>query len=664
MYLIFNGKLDSRACSMRKLGLFYVSLFACTMIFMGCGGEFPHENGQKALSAASYVPQSHFSMPGPGFNFDVLVDGRLMGISGNELFMETGLGTRIFKSQGPLPGLKTGPYGPSFLKVSPDGSRFAVGDGKGNIGIFNMADLSGKWVAMCHLDAQWADDAILAVTHGEFGEPSQVSWVDVVAQKASPAILIQNIGGAPAGIAFDSQGNLFTGNGFKSVGPSGTGTVKYFPRNLWQSAMNSHTPLDFETQGQVIVDLLSGSSLGFDHQGNLYVGGSDAFGEGKDVNFAALITRGALDEAIRNNVPIDPANARAVHRLDPDRQNATSRYTLNFNPVSRELYLSSDARIYVCQVGGLGIEDSSAAVPIRKQSFHRVAPQPRVPGTLRLMTYNVGGNFIANARMDDAFARILSHVSPDIFIFQEFISIVASQLPGRLEALLGGTWYIFGGMKSGIYQTMIASRYPLALTSQDTLPPSGVRGMTAALVDLPQEKFPTDLYLMGFHLQCCDSPDFQAQRQRAADAAMAWIRDAKTKGGQISLPLKVPMILTGDFNFVGGLGPETTFATGNIKDEILFGPDVSPDWDNSDLKDLLPRDLNTGKINTWPGSTTDPDIRYDRFYYTDSVLPSARGFVLNTMNFSEEQLTEASLQKADTVFASDHLPVVMEIRFP
>ena len=122
--------------------------------------------------------------------------------------------------------------------------------------------------------------------------------------------------------------------------------------------------------------------------------------------------------------------------------------------------------------------------------------------------------------------------------------------------------------------------------------------------------------------------------------------------------------MAGDFNFVGEPGPENTFITGNIKNESLFGPDIKPDWDNSDLKDLHPEDPNTGKINTWPGSTKNPDIRYDRFYYTDSTLPSVRGFILNTLNFNDEQLIQAGVQKGDTVFASDHLPVVMEIRFP
>ena len=650
---------------MKKIGLFYISIFACSVVLMGCGRKIPHEMAPWSPPMASYVLQSHFSMPGPAFIFDVLPDGRLMGVSHNDIFMETGPGSQVFNNMGALSGLKASPFGSSFFKVSPDGSRFAVGDGKGKTGIFNMADRSGHWFTLPHFDAQWADNTTLAITHGQFGEPSQVSFINIENKSPKPEILIRNIGGAPAGIAFDSQGNLFTGNGFKTTGPSGTGTVKYFPRSLWQWAMTSRNALDFETQGQVILDILSASSLGFDDQGNLHVGGSDAFAEGKDVNFAAIITRGALNDAILNNIPIDPSNARAVHHLDPDTEDATSRYGLKFNPVSHELYLFSDATIYVCQTGNpSGIKTASAPVPPKKQIPPKRRLHSGVPGTIRLMTYNVGGNFMANARLDDAFARILSHVSPDILIFQEFTSTMAFLLPSRLERILGGTWYIFGGMKSGIYQTMIASRYPLTFTSQDTLPPSDIRGITAALVNLPRENFSTDIYLMGFHLQCCDSKEFLAQRQRSADAAMARMRDAKTVGGEISLPLQTPIILAGDFNFVGDSGPEITFLTGNITNESLFGPDIKPDWDNSDLTDLLPKDPHTGKINTWPGSTKNPDIRYDRFYYTDSALPSVRGFVLNTLNFTDEQLTQAGVQKGDTVFASDHLPVVMEIQFP
>ncbi|GAB6146766.1 endonuclease/exonuclease/phosphatase family protein [Desulfocicer niacini] len=650
---------------MKEIKLFYISLFACTMSLMGCGLEIPHETTQRPFLTASYVLQSHFSMPGPAFVFDVGPDGRLMGISDNEALKETTPGSRVFYNMGALPGLKSSPFGALFFKVSPDGSQFAVGDGNGKIGIFNMTDLSGHWLTMPHFDAEWADNTRLAITHGEFGEPSQVSCVNVDHHKAKPEIIIGNIGGAPAGIAFDDQGNLFTGNGFKTAGPSGTGTIKYFPRSLWQSAMASRTSLDFETQGQVIVDILSASSLGFDDQGNLHVGGSDAFAEGKDINFAAIITRDALNNAMVSNSPIDPSNARAVQRLDPDTENATSRYGLQFNPVSHELYLSSNTTIYVCQAGNASdLKTSSAPAPHKQHISPKPALHPRFPGTIRLMTYNVGGNFMANARLDDAFARIFSHVSPDILILQEFTTTMAFLLPGRLESILGGTWYIFGGMKSGIYQTMIASRYPLTLTSQDTLPPSDIRGITGALVNLPREEFSADMYLMGFHLQCCDSKEFLAQRQRSADAAMAWIRDAKTMGGQICLPLQTPIIMAGDFNFVGEPGPENTFITGNIKNESLFGPDIKPDWDNSDLKDLHPEDPNTGKINTWPGSTKNPDIRYDRFYYTDSTLPSVRGFILNTLNFNDEQLIQAGVQKGDTVFASDHLPVVMEIRFP
>jgi len=361
---------------MKEIRLFYISLCACTMILMGCGLEIPHETTQQPFPTASYALQSHFPMPAPGFVFDVGPDGQLMGVSGNEALKETAPGSRVFYNMGPLPGLHASPFGALFFKISPDGSQFAVGDGNGKIGIFDMTDLSGHWFTMPHFDAQWADNTRLAVTHGEFGEPSQVSCVNVEHHKAKPEILIENIGGAPAGIAFDDQGNLFTGNGFKTAGPSGTGTIKYFPRSLWQWAMASRTSLDFETQGQLIVDILSASSLGFDDQGNLHVGGSDAFAEGKDINFAAIITRDALDNALATNTPIDPSNTRAVHRLDPDTENATSRYGLQFNPVRHELYLFSNTTIYACQAGNASdLKTSSAPVPHRKHPGDRTGSE-------------------------------------------------------------------------------------------------------------------------------------------------------------------------------------------------------------------------------------------------------------------------------------------------
>jgi len=61
---------------MRKIGLFYVSLFACIIIFVGCGRKKFHEYYQEDLSTAPYVVQSYFSMPGIGLNFDVRGDGR------------------------------------------------------------------------------------------------------------------------------------------------------------------------------------------------------------------------------------------------------------------------------------------------------------------------------------------------------------------------------------------------------------------------------------------------------------------------------------------------------------------------------------------------------------------------------------------------------------
>ncbi|MEZ6083623.1 MAG: hypothetical protein R3E58_06675 [Phycisphaerae bacterium] len=70
-------------------------------------------------------------------------------------------------------------------------------------------------------------------------------------------------------------------------------------------------------------------------------------------------------------------------------------------------------------------------------------------------------------------------------------------LPSRLNAVLPyGTWEIHGGQPS-IIRTVVASRFPLTMQLQDTVPFSSTRGVTIALADLPDDTYPVDVYLMG-----------------------------------------------------------------------------------------------------------------------------------------------------------------------
>ncbi|NOX58079.1 MAG: endonuclease/exonuclease/phosphatase family protein [Planctomycetes bacterium] len=290
------------------------------------------------------------------------------------------------------------------------------------------------------------------------------------------------------------------------------------------------------------------------------------------------------------------------------------------------------------------------------------------PLDVRIVTYNVQGNFIADSGRDAAFARVLQALSPDIIVFIEIDSDPTEmQIPARLDSILpygAGDWEIHGGQPTFI-RTVIASRFPLSLKLEDTIPFSSTRGVTLALVDLPDATYPVDVYLLGVHLKCCNSEGTEdALRQRSADAIAAWMGDARMPGGQITLAPQTPMIVVGDFNMVGGPGPENTLLTGDISDNGTFGPDVKGDWDVSDITDLTPLDPFTFDPDTWRSDTVSPSSRLDRFMYTDSAVVPAANFVFNTLTMSGSQLAGAGVFANDTTpgVTADHLPIVMDLR--
>jgi endonuclease/exonuclease/phosphatase family metal-dependent hydrolase len=289
------------------------------------------------------------------------------------------------------------------------------------------------------------------------------------------------------------------------------------------------------------------------------------------------------------------------------------------------------------------------------------------PADIRVLTYNVATRFITDKTRDAAFARVLTAIRPDIICFQEIgPRTTDDKVAPRLAELLGGEWAIVKGKTSGVIRNIVAARFPLSLSRDDTDPPSSTRGVTIGLVDLPDDIYPADLYILGVHLQCCEGDDNIASRQRSADAIAAWIGDARQEAGRITLAPATPMLVLGDTNILSPENTEHTLLAGDIFDEETFGPDVKGDWDESDLLDSLPADPYTGDLETWPSDTTDPTERYDRFILTDSVITVANGFVLNTLNMTVDQLDTAGLQSGDTTNdeTSDHLPVVIDLRFP
>ncbi len=279
---------------------------------------------------------------------DVLPDGRIITTTGDGVFMESAVGSGVFARVATLDvGLFGGDPDPAFLRVSPDGARIALGGGFGKpLAVFGVGALgdamspsfigagSADVYAVGHYDAAWADATSLALSAGDFGSPGVVTLLDVTSSTAAPVnpVIVSNIGGASSGIAFDSAGRLYTGNGFDAfAGGSETGWIKAFSIGEWSAGV------DFEAGGVLIADALSAGALTFDALGNLAVGGGD-FGVG-DTGAVAVLRAAAIAGALAGMGAIDSFDSSAALRLDP-RGDGLGFFGAEFNPVTGELYVT------------------------------------------------------------------------------------------------------------------------------------------------------------------------------------------------------------------------------------------------------------------------------------------------------------------------------------
>lgn len=308
--------------------------------------------GARADAFTDYGLAETFNLPDEASVFDVLGDGRLITLVGTDVYAETTIGSRSFDSLGTLAGADFNSYGAAFLRVSPDGTRIAIGNSGGalydnyQVGVFSLIALAGDWFDVNHYDAEWIDDTDLALTAGVFGDPSIVTALDTTITTGGPVnpTVIENIGGSSSGITFDAAGNLYTGNGYDGAGDSDTGWIKAFAPAEWKPDLTGGTPANFETGGTLIADLLSAASLGFDAEGNLHVGGGDYLG-GAEQDNAALVRYSAVDDALAGE-PVDTTNPLDVRRFDPDSDSSFNYYDVNYNNFTGELYVREGATVY------------------------------------------------------------------------------------------------------------------------------------------------------------------------------------------------------------------------------------------------------------------------------------------------------------------------------
>lgn len=253
--------------------------------------------------------------------------GRMIAANNHEIYIQRTYGSSQWDLVATVPGSL--PMDPSFIHVSPDGSKIALGIGfnaplviiptdalsvSNPQSVFDMTN-ARVFESIVYYDADWVDNQYLVVNGGNWptgcdepyiGNPNCVfqSGVGAVDTETTdnPADhlgqpLIFGIPGASSDVDVDSDGNLLTGLGYAPGDPNRTGELKVWDDAEWDPVHGSNLLYD-DNAKIVAANLLSLAGMGQDAEGNFHAGGGDAFGSGgADENgYAALIKAGVVSD--------------------------------------------------------------------------------------------------------------------------------------------------------------------------------------------------------------------------------------------------------------------------------------------------------------------------------------------------------------------------------
>ena len=270
--------------------------------------------------------------------------GRILAATGKTIYLQKTYGpTRSDPEHWLKVATVSNNMDPSFIRISPDGTKIALGLGYGQpLLVFPtslldpdnpplLIDANGNPAPgvivynVNYYDADWVDNRYLVINGGQWPGPpygSGVGVLDTSDPNDQGKALITNIPGASSGIAVDADGNLVVGIGYASGPPNRTGEIKVWNSSEWSTSPDS--PLDYEANNRLVAqNVLSAAYLGFDEEGNLHVGGGDAFGTGgaAENGYAALISKTVIDrvaDPAGPGEPVDESNPEEYREFAPD----------------------------------------------------------------------------------------------------------------------------------------------------------------------------------------------------------------------------------------------------------------------------------------------------------------------------------------------------------
>lgn len=255
------------------------------------------------------------------------VEGRLIVAENTTIWMQRTYGSSQWDAVATVPTAMD----PSFIRVSPDGSKIALGRGYGQpllivptsvLSVANPPDLTSAsgvvTFSSSHLsyyDGDWKDNRYFIIDGGSWPGPdcTYPYWNDpqctfssgvgaLDTESSDPAndtgVLVTTHDGASADVDVDENDNLLVGIGWlpDDGGVNRTGELRVIVGSSWDETVPN--TIDFSSLPLVADNLLTAAWMGQDAEGNLHVGGGDAFGTGGPVEngYAAIIKAGVVDD--------------------------------------------------------------------------------------------------------------------------------------------------------------------------------------------------------------------------------------------------------------------------------------------------------------------------------------------------------------------------------
>ena len=245
------------------------SLSALALFALG-GTLLPSSAAHAAIPPYTLVG----SFPVSG-TWDLLPDGRVISISGTTISAQTAPNATTYAPLGSVPAGTVASFGASFLRVSPDGTRAAIGDNvfsaAAKVHFVPLAGLNTSGptattsVTVGNYAAAWSSNSTLYVSG--FGTASQLFRVNADALTATT--VVTNIGDGSGGVTIAGN-TVFTGIGYDAAGVT-TGQIRGFSL---PALATTASPVNFST-GAFAATILSAASLDTDRFGNLLAAGAD-----------------------------------------------------------------------------------------------------------------------------------------------------------------------------------------------------------------------------------------------------------------------------------------------------------------------------------------------------------------------------------------------------